>query len=160
VARPLAAELGFMLLGKDLIKETLHDWLGPDHIDLVWSQRLGAASMELLWALAADAPAVVLEANFPAGDARVQRRLTGLSAPPVEVFCICPVEECMRRYATRAVDRHPVHLDSERGGDPDLYARSAQPLGLGPVIALDTTAPVDIPALAAHVRSRLAAVRA
>lgn len=64
LAVPLAAELGFALVSKDRIKETLHDALGAPPPDLAWSRRLGAAAMELLWALAADAPAVVVEANF------------------------------------------------------------------------------------------------
>jgi hypothetical protein len=44
---PLAAELGYSLVSKDLIKETLHDALfvpGDGDIDRAWSQRLGAAS--------------------------------------------------------------------------------------------------------------------
>src|SRR5579863_1117877 len=79
LAAPLAAELGFALLGKDRIKETLGDWLAVEPAVLGdgssaagrpgadpaaepgWSRRLGAAAMELLWALAADAPDVVLE---------------------------------------------------------------------------------------------------
>jgi predicted kinase len=61
---PLAAELGYALLSKDRIKETLHDAFGAPAPDLAWSRRLGGAAMELLWTLAACAPAVVLEANF------------------------------------------------------------------------------------------------
>ena len=72
LAVPLAAELGFALLAKDRIKETLHDALGFD-AGLAWSRRLGAATMELLWALAADAPAAVLEANFWPDDPRPDR---------------------------------------------------------------------------------------
>ena len=53
LAVPLAAELGYALLRKDRIKETLHDALGAPEPDRVWSRRLGAAAMELLWALAA-----------------------------------------------------------------------------------------------------------
>ncbi|MDX6418778.1 MAG: hypothetical protein QOG28_3398 [Trebonia sp.] len=64
LAGPLAAELGYALLTKDTIKETLHDTLGAPEAGLAWSRRLGGASMELLWALAARAPAVVIEANF------------------------------------------------------------------------------------------------
>jgi hypothetical protein len=75
IAGPLAAELGFTLIAKDRIKETLHDALGSAaEADLAWSQRLGATAMELLWTLAQDAPAVVLEANFWSGDARVEER--------------------------------------------------------------------------------------
>jgi predicted kinase len=120
IAGPLAAELGFTLLAKDRIKETLHDALAdsgaqlPVGSDLVWSRRLGAASMELLWALAAEAPAVVLEANFWADDLRVRGRLAGLAANPVEVFCQCPEEEYLRRYADRAPSRHQAHVDGAR----------------------------------------------
>ncbi len=64
LAGPLAEALGYALITKDTIKETLHDALGAPQADLAWSRRLGAASMELLWALAARAPAVVIEANF------------------------------------------------------------------------------------------------
>jgi predicted kinase len=64
LAVPLAAALGYALLAKDRIKETLHDALGAPEPDRAWSRRLGGAAMELLWALAADAPAVVIEANF------------------------------------------------------------------------------------------------
>ena len=60
--------------GKDRIKETLHDALGAPVSDLAWSNRLGGAAMELLWALAADAPAVVLEANFRPHSAYEQSR--------------------------------------------------------------------------------------
>jgi hypothetical protein len=65
IARPLAAELGFPLFAKDAIKERIHDVAGePGPADLGWSRRLGAAAMELLWLLAADAPACVLEAEL------------------------------------------------------------------------------------------------
>src|SRR5258708_16229188 len=85
LAGPLAAELGFALLSKDRIKETLHDALGAPAPDLAWSRRLGAAAMELLWALAAAAPAVVLEPNFRPHSSHEQHRIPALSAPPAEL---------------------------------------------------------------------------
>jgi predicted kinase len=152
VAQPLAVELGYALLAKDRIKETLHDALG-EVADLAWSRRLGAAAMELLWALAADAPAVVLEANFWAGDPRHEARVLALGVVPVEVHCTCPVEECMRRYAERGPSRHVVHVNGDETRSLAAeFERSARPLGLGPVVLVDTTRPVDIPALAARVR--------
>jgi predicted kinase len=179
LAVPLAVELGFALLAKDRIKETLHDALGFD-ADLAWSRRLGAATMELLWALAADAPAAVLEANFWPDDPRHGERARALGARIVEVHCSCLIEECRRRYARRAESRHPVHvLDREPGpaasalgssgvASPavpvladeqfaDAFARSARPLRLGPVLTVDTTRPVDVAALASAVRQLLAA---
>lgn len=178
LAVALAAELGIALLAKDRIKETLHDALGFD-ADLAWSRRLGAATMELLWALAADAPAAVLEANFWSDHPMNGERVRALGARTVEVHCSCSIEECQRRYAARAASRHSVHvLDRDlrlaastatSGGatgaaEPVLtdetvaerFARSAQPMGPGPVITVDTTRPLDVGALAASVQQLLA----
>jgi predicted kinase len=153
IAGPLAAELGFALIGKDRIKETLHDALWQvAEADRAWSQRLGAAAMELLWALALDSPAVVLEANFWSGDARVEARMSALGTVPVEVHCQCPIDECTRRYAERARSRHPAHVDGPEQQVAETFARSARPIGRGPVITVDTTRPVDIQVVAAEVR--------
>jgi predicted kinase len=177
LARPLAAELGFALLAKDQIKEALHDALGVDP-DLAWSRRLGAAAMELLWTLAAEAPAAVLEANFWPDSPLTAERVRALGGRVLEVHCSCPLEECRRRYAERATSRHSVHVDAGEvvrtvgvaitGGaasavvagsadSGDVFARSARPLRLGPVVTVDTTRPVDVAALAAAVRQLLAA---
>ena len=85
LAVPLAAELGYALLSKDRIKETLHDALGAPEPDRAWSRRLGGAAMELLWALAAGAPAAVIEANFRPHSEYQRAKLSGLAAQPVEV---------------------------------------------------------------------------
>jgi len=88
LARPLAAALGFSLLSKDVIKESLFDALGPlDQDALVSSKRLGAAAMELLWQLAEEAPRVVLEANFRPRSQLERDRLSHLSSNVVEVYC-------------------------------------------------------------------------
>ena len=89
LAAPLAAELGYALLTKDLIKETLHDALGAPEPDLAWSRRLSGAAMELLWALAADAPAVVIEANFRPYSQYARAKLSGLESvadQPIEIL--------------------------------------------------------------------------
>jgi predicted kinase len=155
LAVPLAAELGFALLCKDRIKETLHDALGAPAPDLAWSNRLGAAAMELLWALAADAPAVVLEANFRPRHAYVRSKIAGLSARPVEVNCVCPPELAARRYAERAVTSHPVHVVTSL--TEDVLAEYDRPVGIGDLITVDTAAPVDVAALAKRVRASLLA---
>ncbi len=153
LAVPLAAALGFALLRKDRIKETLHDALGAPPSDLAWSNRLGAAAMELLWALAADAPAVVLEANFRPRHAYARSRISALSARPVEVNCVCPPGLAARRYAERAAASHPVHVVTRL--TPDMLAEYDRPVGIGEVITVDTTVPVDIAALAGRVRAGL-----
>jgi hypothetical protein len=72
--------------------------------------KLGAAAMELLWALAADAPSVVLEANFRPHDQYQRGRLSALADNPVEVHCACDpglAARCQRRYNDRARTCHP-----------------------------------------------------
>jgi hypothetical protein len=98
----------------------------------------------------------VLEANFWPDDPRHRAQAQALGTVPVEVHCVCPLEECRRRYAGRASARHAVHVDR----DPvrslmTSFERSAQPLGLGPVVSVDTTQLVDIAALAVRVRAQL-----
>jgi hypothetical protein len=119
------------------------------------SQRLGAAAMELLWALAADAPAVVIEANIWPDNERNQHRIRELTACVVEVHCVCPVAIAMRRYVSRRGRRHPAHAETARNLSPDSFARCNQPLGVGTFIAVDTTAPVDVDELAYQIRARL-----
>jgi hypothetical protein len=135
------------LLTKDAVKEALFDALGAG--DRAWSRRLGAASMEVLFALAADAPTAVLESFWRRPFA--VDRLTGLGRPVVEVHCACPPDLALTRYCGR--QRHPAH----DGVDEDEiagWAADAGPLALGPVLEVDTTRPVDVQAVAAWVRSR------
>jgi hypothetical protein len=143
-----AAELGYALLTKDRIKETLHDALGAPDPDLAWSRRLGGAAMELLWALAADSPAVVIEANFRPYSDYERGRLAGLASHPVEVHCSCPPELALQRYNTRAA--HPVHVLTTL--QPQAMAEYDRPVGVGTLVTVDTTVAVSVDAVAAMVR--------
>lgn len=153
VAGPLAAALGFALLSKDDLKQTLHDALSGPAGDLQWSRRIGGAAMQLLWTLAARCPQVVLEAPFRPGSEYERGRLRELAGPLVEVHCRCPPEISARRYAQRAADRHPAHVLTDLS--PAQLTEFNGPVGIGPVVDVDTTRPVDIPALAATVRRLL-----
>lgn len=158
IARPLAAELGFPLFAKDAIKERIHDVLGaPEPIDVDWSRKLGAASMELLWHLADAAPACVLEANFWPGHERQNACLTGLAAGGilVEVHLTCPPELAWRRFQERGArgERHSVHVDDAMA--PERWELFLKPVGLGPVVSVDTAEPVDVAHTAAMVRALL-----
>ena len=157
LAGPLAAALGYALLTKDTIKETLHDALGDPgapEADLACSRRLGGASMELLWTLAARAPKVVIEANFRPYSDYEHGKLTALAAPLVEVYCRCPLELAAERFAARHADRHPTHVSSEVS--LEYLAQFDRPFGLGPVIEVDTRDPVDVAALAEAVLAAFA----
>lgn len=149
LAFPLAAELGYSLVTKDLIKETLHDALHvPGEINQAWSRRLSGASMELMFALAARAGDMVIEANFHPHSEYELDKLRGLGGSLVEVHCACPAEVAVARYNARS--RHEVHVLKE----VTLAAmeRYDRPVGIGSLITVDTTAPVDVAAIAAEVR--------
>lgn len=151
LAVPLAAELEYSLVTKDLIKETLHDALyvpDEDELNEAWSRRLGNASMVLLWMLAANAGDMVIEANFHPYSEYEKNKLRDLGDRVVEVHCACPAEVAVARYNARR--RHEVHwLATASLEKMDNYDR---PVGIGPLITVDTTAPVDIASVAAEVR--------
>jgi len=143
---------GFALLTKDTIKETLHDALGAPEPDLAWSRRLGGAAMELLWRLAADAPAVVIEANFRPYSERERGRLTELAGPggsAVEVHCRCPAELALGRYNARPT--HPAH--ALKTLPIAAMAEYDRPVGIGGLVLVDTTVPVAVAAVARRVRA-------
>ncbi|MFF4341061.1 AAA family ATPase [Kitasatospora sp. NPDC001540] len=160
LAHALAAELGLPLFSKDAVKETLADQLAAlrpaDRWE--WSRTLGAAAGETLWTLLRDARgAAVLEAPWLGEPVRAVVR-AGLDAAgvgrPQEVWCEVPLALARHRFEQRIARRHPVH--PERPGEPDgrweVWAREAGPLALGPVHRVDTSGPVDVPALAAALR--------
>ena len=151
LAAPLAAELGYSLVTKDLIKETLHDALyvpGDGEIGRAWSQRLGGASFDLLWTLAARAGDMVIEANFHPHSEYELDKLRGLGDRIVEVHCACPAEVAVARYNARP--RHEVHTVKQVTlAWMEPYDR---PVGIGSLITVDTTVPVDIASVAAEVR--------
>ncbi|WP_392667321.1 AAA family ATPase [Streptomyces sp. LN785] len=168
LARALARELKLPLFSKDAIKETLADTLGEGPASGItaheWSSALGSAAAETLWTLLASAPdGAVLESPW----LRHVRRfaVAGLARAGVEgvreVWCAVPLEVARRRYVARAASRHPVHLDDQLESDArwEMWSREAQPLGLGPVIHVDTTRPVDIPLLAKQISEAAAPSR-
>jgi predicted kinase len=157
LARPLAEALGLPLLSKDIIKERLADsLLNPDEDLEIWTRRLGAAAMEMIWTLAALSPAVLLEANFRPRNAYEHEKLIGLGARLVEVHCACPPDLASRRYSERArtENRHAIHTLHDIPSD--LLAEFDRPMGVGAVITVDTSHPVDVAILAAQIRRLLA----
>ena len=144
----LARELGLPRLAKDTIKDALGAVLGAGDVDA--SRRLGAAAVQALLAVAEENAAGVLDSVWVA-PASVQR-LRALPAPVVEVFCSCPLPELRRRYRARAAERS-AGFDLERPERELWNDRSLRPIAGGwPVVPIDTTVDVDVPALAAAVR--------
>ena len=109
--------------------------------------------MELMWAVAADAPRVVLETNFRPRSEYERQKLTGLAEAIVEVHCACPPELALRRFNERGPGRHEIHVDPVM--TPQQAAQWDRPVGIGTLVTVDTSAPVDVVKVAAEVRRHL-----
>lgn len=144
----LAAELGVPHLSKDVVKEALMDALGAP-ADVETSRRLGRAAVQVLLGVAQGCPAAVVDSTWYPYAEPLARSLPG---PVVEVRCRVPVGIARARYFRRV--RDPRHLDGLRDGS-ELWAEEVAPLGLGPLIEVDTSGDVDVAEVAAVVRSAL-----
>lgn len=150
LAPRLAAELGVPLLGKDLIKEAVADALDESDQGRL-SKELGSGASRALWALLATSPAgAVVESWLPPTRDTAYLvdglRAAGLDPTAVpEVFCDVPPEVARERDRLRAAkaERHPVHRGAVGEGEwRESVAPAAYPVGVGPVLRVDTSQPV------------------
>lgn len=152
LARALAAELGLPLLAKDTIKTAITTALAVS--DPPAARRAGQTAVAVLIALAVEMPTgAVLDSVWRLGQVDGLRRLDGRV---VEVFCRCDFRILKARYAARF--RPPGYVP-EHAGPAELWSEETmRPLHGGwPVIDVDTTRPVDMPALAERVAAALRA---
>ncbi|MFF2276281.1 AAA family ATPase [Agromyces sp. NPDC058126] len=154
LARPLARELAVPLVAKDAIKEALSDAVD---VSLPTSQ-LGVVAAENVWAIARMlGGAVMIESFWATGrdESHFRRGFDSLGAPHgVEIWCHTPREVARQRFLTR--ERHRAHSDEARRSEWETLTSNAAPLSGLPVIPIETTAPVDVPRLAAVLRLQIA----
>jgi predicted kinase len=155
LAQPLAERLDLPLLMKDVIKEAIHDGLGRRRLTEDESHLIGAATYEVIWATAALMPSLMIECNFRPDDERQVEHLLALHPSPIEVYCRCAPEVAATRFRLRheAGERHPVHVLDEL--PIAMIEEFGRPMGLGPVIEVDTTESVDVDAVADRLRALL-----
>jgi predicted kinase len=139
LAAALAPRLGLPLLAKDEIKEALMAALGPPRT-VAASQRLGRAAVLAMLQVARRCPGAVLDSTWFDYALPAARALPGRL---IEVHCTLPRNVAKTRYQARARRRHAGHLDDIRT-DGELWGDPPQPLGLGPVIQVDTSGEIDI----------------
>lgn len=148
VARALARALGCAYLSKDEAKEALMDEFGAP-TSVAESRRLGRAAVAAVLRLARGCPAAVIDSTW---FDYTRQPVLALPGPVVEVRCHAPLPVVQSRYRARV--RDPRHLDSDRTPD-ELWGRPVEPLGLGPLLDIDTSVAVDAEALAGMVRKAL-----
>lgn len=143
LARALAPEMRLPLLVKDEIKETLSDGLGrPGTVEE--SQRLGRVAVLTMLRVAQRCPGAVMDSTW---FDYTRPFLEVLRGTLVEVRCVVPLEVARSRYRARVATRNDGHLDALRSAD-ELWGRPVRPLGVGPLIEVDTSEDVDVTALA------------
>lgn len=151
LAADLAVALGLPLLSKDLIKEAHADVLGADPppglTQRDWNRKLGTAASETMWALLErSTPGAVLESSWRA-DVRglVEAGLlhAGFSGA-AEVWCEAPLPLLRERFDRRWASSHPIHGVAPDDGEWAQMVEHAEPLSLGPILRLDTSALVDL----------------
>ncbi|MGO8961826.1 MAG: hypothetical protein ACLQFR_31315 [Streptosporangiaceae bacterium] len=96
---------------------------------------------------------MLVEANFRPYDKYQRERLAALAASLVEVYCKCAPDLAAHRYNERARTCHPVHVVTELSAE--TLAEYDRPVGVGALITVDTTVPVDVMAVARAVRAHL-----
>lgn len=144
LARALATELDRPHLAKDEITEALMDELGaPSTVEE--SQRLGRAAVNAVLRVAQGHHSAVIDSTW---FARTLPLVNALGGPFVEVRCTTTLDIARRRYKSRARDSR--HLDHQRSPD-ELWGSEVLPLGVGPLLDVDTSRPRDAPWVASGI---------
>jgi hypothetical protein len=112
------------------------------------SQRLGRAAVLAVVRVAQRCPGAVLDSTW---FDYTKPLVSALPGSVVEIRCVVPVEVARSRYYARAAQRHSGHLDLHRN-ETELWGQPVPPLGIGPLIEVDTTRPVDIATLTTEIR--------
>ena len=156
LARALSPRLALPLLDKDDILEALFDSLGVEGTDE--RRRLSRASDTVLRRLCETSPSAVVTSfwrhpNGPAGSGTPVDWLSGSAGSVVEVFCHCPPAVAAGRFTDRR--RHAGHGDVGKAPGEVLEQfetlAALGPLGIGPLLRVDTSGEVDADQVAASV---------
>ncbi|MBL7199036.1 MAG: ATP-binding protein [Anaerolineae bacterium] len=156
LARQLALALRMPLICKDTLKESLFDHLAA--ADRAWSQRLGRAVIQCMYALAEEilgsGASLILESTFvhPRTPGELDRLAESTGARLFVVYCYAAPEVLSRRFNERSrTTRHPGHHDRPTTTAAELIARGwlERPDYPGTVLPVDTTHwdALDVPAL-------------
>lgn len=114
---------------------------------MVESQRLGRAAVFAVLRVAQGCPAAVIDSTwFPTG------LVDELGGPFVEIRCDVDIDVAGERYKSRWRDAR--HLDTERT-EAELWGDPVPPLGVGPLIRVDTNGAGDVAAVASLVLTDL-----
>ncbi len=151
LGRALARTLEATFLSKDAVKVALADCAGSD----AGVPGLGGIAMDAVWALARAVPGPVVVDSWWFRPRDLEFARAGIEHTradrAVEVWCAVPADVARRRYASRR--RATLYEDDLRlARDWDTWAAHAEPLGLTPIVRVDTGGPVDCAVVGGWVR--------
>ena len=154
VATELARATRWPLFGLDTVKDPFLAEIGT--VDRPLNRVLGRASYRAIFALIAATPpgtTAIVDAWFGFQPRDLLESLVaeaGIDAV-LELWCHAPPEVVAARYRDRAGLRLPGHPGAEYAEELHLLAGAAEPMRLGPVLAIDTARPVDHAAAMAFI---------
>lgn len=156
VARAISHNKGWPLLTLDTIKEAFFAHLGTG--DREYNRQLGKASYQAIFALVEDFPdgaTVVVDAwfGFQPLDVLQDHLARAQVTQTAEIWCHAPGDVLGERYSARIAQRHSGHLGDSYIPELVELAKKAQPLGRFPVFDVNTTQPLDLPAVAAWLKT-------
>jgi glucokinase len=150
VARAAAEARGWPLLALDTIKEAFFEHLGTGDRD--FNRMLGKASYQAIFAAIADFPTgttTIVDAWFgfqPRDVLEGHLTRAGITMT-AEIWCHAPAKIIGERYRARLAHRHAGHLGESYVPELVKLAGSAHALGSYPLLEVETTQPLDLPAL-------------
>lgn len=165
VAAELSRSTGWPVISLDTLKNPFLIEFHP--VDRPTNRRFGTATYNAIFDLIAQFPAdatVIVDAWF--GFQPTQVLLDGLAragiASTVEIWCHAPAEIIGNRYEMRVDSRPQGHPGVDYVPELIRMAKKAHPIGVGPIVRVDTNSPVPsgavhtavLEAFASHSRHR------
>ena len=147
VADAVSVATGWPVLRLDTIKDPFLHELAP--VDRLFNRRLGRASYAAIFDILRNAPpgtTAIIDAWFGFQPAEVLTE--GLARAGItetaELWCHAPPEVTGARYAARIGVRPAGHPGADYVPELITLATRAQPMAIGPLRRIDTTAPLDL----------------
>ena len=142
IAEKIVPILNYPFFSLDTIKEVLFKYFGTGNRE--YNRFLGSVSFEIIQRIIANYPpnaCVIIEAWFGSSifnSVEKQLRSVGIDKF-AEIWCYAPGSVLADRYVKRVDSRHKGHPGESYAQELIGVARNAEPLGIGPVLEIDTS---------------------
>ncbi|MCE6075885.1 ROK family protein [Agrobacterium vitis] len=150
ISHKLAGETGWQVLSLDAIKDPFLELIAD--VDRPFNRILGRASYKSIFSIirnAAPGTTFIVDAWFgfqPADVLKEHIAMAGITQI-IELWCHAPAETIGERYRSRLENRLPGHPGASYIPELIELAQNAKPIGLGPVLDINTIQPKDARAI-------------